>query len=232
MAKFRCREPGLFCTTIHDYCTSLGLETVFGEPTSLSPFTAPGASRTLVISPSRHSCSIPLTLNASKILVAAGPWSAALCAKLSLPPIALTNLPGHSIILRPATSKPLPAEAIFAGISGGAVGVHASTSGAARSLTLKELGDGYTRSPEAFTRPNGLVYVAGENSIPSTGADVGLPHRLPLTADGVAALLDPNLVKRLANAAAAISPALSVANGAELERSRVSWLRRRSEARR
>ncbi|KAK4702732.1 hypothetical protein P7C70_g3487, partial [Phenoliferia sp. Uapishka_3] len=218
-------EPALFCQALFAHCTTLGLETVYGEPTSLSPFNSKNPTRTLEITP-HSSEESPIVLTADSFLVAAGPWSAALCAKLSLPPIPLTNLPGHSIILRPRISQTshLPAEAIFAGISGAAVGVHASTSGAARSLTLEELGDGYTRSPEAFTRPNGLVYVAGENSIPRTeGVDVGLPNRLPLSADGVAALLDQGLIARLVNASAAISPALNVANGAVVEKAQFCY---------
>ncbi|KAL8286462.1 hypothetical protein RQP46_004479 [Phenoliferia psychrophenolica] len=216
-------EPGLFCRALHAHCSTLGLATLYGEPTSLTPSTPSSPSRTLQITPHAPYDS-PISLSATSFLVAAGPWSAALCRTLNLPPIPLTNLPGHSIILRPFTSIPLPATAIFAGISGGAVGVHASTSGAARSLTLAELGDGYTKSPEAFTRPDGTVYVAGENSIPSTAmVDAGLPNRLPKNADGVEALKDENLVKRLVNAAAAISPALNVGNGAVVERSRFCY---------
>lgn len=124
-----------------------------------------------------------------RLLVACGPWSAAVCETLGLPPIPLTNLPGHSLLIRPASQRPtsdpppatlgsgsvdLPPEAVFAGIDGAVGGVHASTSGLARGLTDEEKRDGFTRSPEFFVRrkkageERELVYVAGENSIPET----------------------------------------------------------------
>jgi hypothetical protein len=118
----------------------------------------------------------------------------------------------------------IPSEAVFAGIGGGELGVHAATSGLARALTAEEVSMGYTRSPELFPRSNGCVYVAGENSIPSTeleGADGILPNRLPDRADGVGKLLDQKLVGRLRRAAEAVSLALRVENGAIIEKEQV-----------
>lgn len=91
-----------------------------------------------------------VTLPCHTLVLATGPWTAALASKLGLfAPLGsrslalpIGNLPGHAILLRP--KQPIPATAVFATING------------ARSGEL-------TSSPEIFPRPNGLVYVAGEN---------------------------------------------------------------------
>ncbi|BGP13121.1 hypothetical protein JCM10213v2_001040 [Rhodosporidiobolus nylandii] len=176
--------------------------------------------------------SAPTLLALDKLVIAAGPWSAAVCSQLALPPIPLSNLPGHSLLIRPSLSGytppsaatttdgrvALPSEALFAGISGAVGGVHASTSGLARGLTEEEKAEGYTRSPELFVRTNGLIFVAGENAIPSDEAAgesrVGLPNKLPGTVDEVKDMLDKRLVDRLKRAAGAVSPLLKEENGA------------------
>ncbi|BGO88660.1 hypothetical protein NBRC10512_003488 [Rhodotorula toruloides] len=241
-------DPADFCKAIHDYLSSNfpdRFTTLFGEATALSSHTstlaraasavlpatlAPSAKRTLTFVPHDSSAS-SVELPFDRLLVAAGPWSAAVCEKLSLPPIPLTNLPGHSLLIRPAldlftpsassSTSDLPSEAVFAGISGAVGGVHASTSGLARGLTEEEKREGYTRSPELFVRANGLIYVAGENSIPERGGPQrkdGLPNKLPDTVDGVKGLLDERCVGRLKRAAGAVSPLLKEENGAVIEK--------------
>lgn len=79
-------------------------------------------------------------------------------------------------------------------------------------------------STDAFSgRTNGLVYIAGENSTPTSPAnhENTLPNRLPPNVDDVKAMLDPALIIRLKKAAAAVSPALRVENGAVIEREQV-----------
>jgi len=85
-----------------------------------------------------------------KLVIAAGPWSAQVCETLSLPKIPISNLPGHSLLIRPslysyvpahATSsetKEIPAGAVFAGIDGGVGGVHGDSFGLARGLSEEE----------------------------------------------------------------------------------------------
>ncbi|BGP29169.1 hypothetical protein JCM10296v2_000907 [Rhodotorula toruloides] len=241
-------DPADFCKTVHNYLTSAfpdRFTTLFGEATALSSPTstlaraasavlpsmiAPSAKRTLTFVP-LDSNATPTEIPFDRLLVAAGPWSAAVCEKLSLPPIPLTNLPGHSLLIRPAlnlytpstssSTSDLPSEAVFAGISGAVGGVHASTSGLARGLTEEEKREGYTRSPELFVRANGLIYVAGENSIPERSGPQrknGLPNKLPDTVDGVRELLDERCVGRLKRAAGAVSPLLKEENGAVIEK--------------
>ena len=192
--------------------------TLFGEPMSLS--TRSPTSHTLTVQP--HHCATATTLDLTAVVVCAGPWTAALCARLGLPVPPISNLPGHSLLIRPSLSAvcratPLPVGAIFAGINGAEGGVHASTSGEARHLTPAERAEGHTKAPELFARANGLVYCAGENSITTCGADGALPHRLPANVDLVRPLLDPRLVARLESAAAQCSSALDVAQGAVVE---------------
>lgn len=192
---------------------------------------------------------MPTTLPFTKLLIAAGPWSGDLCAKLGLPPLPLVNLPGHSLLIRPSLAAvrmkegdSLPSGAVFAGIGDAVSGVHAATSGTGRALTAEEIAMGCTAAPELFPRSillfslipcfadllgcrtNGLVYVAGENSIPTAPSYLQerLPNRLPENVDQVKQLVDPALVQRLVAAAAAVSPALRVENGAVIEKEQVS----------
>lgn len=244
-------DPADFCKTVHEHLSSAfpdRFTTLFGKATALS---SPASTLTrtasavlpaaIALSAKRHltfvsheSNATPVELPFDHLLIAAGPWSAAVCEQLSLPSIPLTNLPGHSLLIRPAlslftpssnsSSSDLPSEAVFAGISGAVGGVHASTSGLARGLTDQEKREGYTRSPELFVRANGLIYVAGENSIPEKGGPQrreGLPNKLPDTVDGVKNLLDERCVGRLKRAAGAVSPLLKEENGALIEKQQV-----------
>lgn len=81
-----------------------------------------------------------------------------------------------------------------------------------------------------FARGNGVVYVAGENSIPSGFGDGaegegGLrKNKLPKTVDGVKGLLDEGLVRRLIVAAGLVSKRLDVGRGAMVEKTQVCCL--------
>lgn len=167
-------------------------------------------------------------IQCDKLIVSCGPWSAQVCETLNISStIPISNLPGTSILIRPAPGfEKLPSEAVFAGIAGHPMGVEAATSGIARPLSPEEVSDGFTRSPEFFPRSNGLVYVAGENSIPSApvnGLEERLPHRLPQKATDVIKLLDQKLVARLVASAGAVSDALKVENGAIIEREQLCY---------
>ncbi|SGY67366.1 BQ5605_C004g02769 [Microbotryum silenes-dioicae] len=94
------------------------------------------------------------------------------------------------------------AEAVFAGINGAEVGIQAATSGLARDLTPEEVAQGFTKAPELFTRTCGAIYIAGENSMPSTVAEqVEIkpstqdgPNKLPANFDDVEKLQDDKLI--------------------------------------
>lgn len=207
-------DPKEFCETLHRHLlTHPNFRTLFAEPLSLS--SPSSTSHILRVQP--HDSPSPTTLTVTSLVIAAGPWSAALCETLLLPRVPISNLPGHSILVRPALPSQLnalPIGAIFAGINGSEGGVHQS---AARALTKEEESQGFTAAPEFFPRANGLVYVAGENAIPSVGAQGRLPHKLPRTVDGVRDIIDPHLIGRLRRAAGLVSPTLDVGRGARVE---------------
>lgn len=148
-------DPGKFCQTLFDLCITKGLRFNLAEPLSLSPSTV--TQQTILVQPldSLDPISIPYT----DLVLAAGPWTSALSTKLGLPALALTNVPGHSIILQPAPAGDanaaeddvLPAEAVFAGIAGADAAVEASFKKAGR-LSNEERARGFTPSPEFFTR--------------------------------------------------------------------------------
>ncbi|GAA5991498.1 hypothetical protein JCM10908_005734 [Rhodotorula pacifica] len=249
-------DPALFCQHLFRHLEtaySTRFRIVFGRATRIEQPAALAAAASKVLPQSIglgkktlhihvHEGNHEDKISFDRLLVACGPWSAAVCETLDLPPIPLTNLPGHSLLIRPAPSSSsdrnpssspvdLPPEAVFAGIDGSVGGVHASTSGLARGLTKEEKREGFTRSPEFFVRrkkageDRELVYVAGENSIPETPTPRGgeqqqplLPNRLPSTVDGVKDLLDEACVGRLKRAAGAVSPLLKEENGAVIEK--------------
>ncbi|BGP37043.1 hypothetical protein JCM10449v2_000947 [Rhodotorula kratochvilovae] len=232
-------DPAEFCASLYAHLTSAHagrFRTVFGRATALSSVDVSSGKRTLAVAPHADPANpslrpAPLSLPLDRLLVAAGPWSAAVLSTLGLPSIPLTNLPGHSLLIRPSLagytpapgSTALPSEAVFAGISGAVGGVHASTSGLARGLTDEEKSEGYTRSPELFVRVNGLVYVAGENTIPETAAQRALPNKLPDSVDDVKGMLDARLVGRLKRAAGAVSALLKEENGAVIEKTQFCY---------
>ncbi|GAA6038057.1 hypothetical protein JCM8097_007521 [Rhodosporidiobolus ruineniae] len=223
-------DPAQFCSTVYTHLAAYPkrFQVVFGKPTTPPPSSSLAERNLLVhLTPdptsSTTSSASSILLPFTKLVIAAGPWSGAVCTEFGLSAIPLTNLPGHSLLIRPSLSgylggDELPSEAVFAGIAGAVGGVHASTSGLARGLTDEEKKEGYTRSPELFCRKNGLVFVAGDDRIPETTPAPGhLDNKLPPTVDGVKDLLDPNLIKRLKHAAGAASPLLKEENGAVIE---------------
>lgn len=195
-------DPDLFCHALLAYVKSKGATIIYGEPLAL------GDGLLSIKAQNGLRQDVPY----SRVLVSAGPWSSALCEKLALSPVPIESLPGHSLLIRPREQKKLPAESVFAGISSD-WGVHASilSSGA---LSEADQEEGFTRSPELFCRPSGLVYVAGENTPSQHGG-------LPPTVGQVKAQLDQKLVRRLARSAALVSADLDVGKGAVIEREQV-----------
>ncbi|GJJ08067.1 hypothetical protein Clacol_002274 [Clathrus columnatus] len=96
------------------------------------------------------------TLSATTLIIAAGPWSGRVANELLEIDIPMTYLPGHSIILQPPTPGQGPAHSVFVEIRQ-----------LARSLNNKEaVHENITQTPEIFFRPDGTIYVAGENTGP------------------------------------------------------------------
>lgn len=117
-----------------------------------------------------------------KLVLCCGPWigklSRQLFGKDTKDTIQIKELPGQSIILRPNKSTSIPSDAIFAS-------VNSSFS---------------SSSPEIFPRPDGSIYVAGDNVGPALPSSVDEVD--PETQEGRAA------AKRLFNSTAAILPSV------------------------
>ncbi|SCZ92647.1 BZ3500_MvSof-1268-A1-R1_Chr5-2g08065 [Microbotryum saponariae] len=215
-------DPRQFCAEMYKHLSkNPNFRTCFGNSTSFKRSTS-AAQGELQLTQDKKSFSIPV----SKLVICAGPWSSILCSTLQLPKLHLINLPGHSLLIRPSPGSPISAEAVFAGINGAEVGIQAATSGLARDLTPEEVAQGFTKAPELFTRTCGAIYIAGENSMPSTVAEqVGIepsaqdgPNKLPANVDDVEKLKDDKLVVRLKIGAALASARLDEAKGAIIEK--------------
>ena len=151
-------DPAQFCQALHAHLsTNTRFQTIFGCVESISHPASSAPTRTIRLTKlGEHT---PTTIPFTKLLVAAGPWSGDVCAKLGLPPLPLVNLPGHSLLIRPSlsavglpTGDELPSGAVFAGIGDAVSGVHAATSGTGRVLSEEEIKFGCTAAPELFPR--------------------------------------------------------------------------------
>ena len=134
----------MFCRFFHEKCKELGLITYIATPTSL-----PQDSQTLHLVSEEG----PRTVKYDKLVLTAGPWTAALASTLGLPVPRISNLPGHSILIRPRPDTFDPcseSQTVFAGLSGKGVGLEAAFT--EESTTGKEKVGGYTRSVEFATR--------------------------------------------------------------------------------
>lgn len=81
-------------------------------------------------------------VKADAVVVALGPWTNALASSLQLPHI--SGQLGHSLVLKPSSSEPLPADCLF---------------------VSWQSNSGKTSEPEIFARPDGTIWACGENSM-------------------------------------------------------------------
>lgn len=137
-------HPLLFTRTLWDKARARGVRYFKGRPTFWDQDT-----KTLKV----NTPDGPKTLPAETLVITAGPWSSRVTKQLLGVEIPIFDLPGHSILVRPSFSDPLPAQAVF----------------------TQTNQPGVTGTPELFVRPDGLVYIAGENDgapLPEGTADV------------------------------------------------------------
>lgn len=138
-----------------------------------------------------HSSSAPTGIPCTTLIATAGPWTSQVLSQLKIPTahspgFPISNLPGHSVILRP--SSHVDSTAVFS--------------------TLRRLPyprGNATGSPEIFPRPDGTVYVAGENDA----------EEMPLDPNEVDGLVSSSIADRLVRSCDHLSPALK---GAEVEK--------------
>jgi glycine/D-amino acid oxidase-like deaminating enzyme len=175
------RTPRKFTEGVFQLAYRRGLRYVHGRPVRLTraPDGAP-AALDVQLRDSDGADVGETTIACTGLVLAAGPWTGRVLAQLALPPLPVTNLPGHSIIVR---APGVPPTAVFASLYG------ANRAGAPRT----------TESPELFPRADGTVYVAGENNAAPLPDD-------PAAVDG---LVDDDIAERLVRATAHISLELS-----------------------
>jgi glycine/D-amino acid oxidase-like deaminating enzyme len=108
-----------------------------------------------------------ITLPCTDLVLAAGPWTGHVLRTLDLPTLPISNLPGHSIIIRAPSERTIPATAVFSRIHD--VNLHREG-----DLAIQKT----TESPEFCPREDGTVYVAGENDAAPLPEDPALVEDL------------------------------------------------------
>lgn len=105
-------EPHLFTSTLFKLAQDMGLQYMNGSAQKINRSYSSSRieSVTLQHTPDINQSTIPCTT----LLVACGSWSSRVASKLNLPPLPISYLPGHSLILQPKI--PLPPCAVFASI--------------------------------------------------------------------------------------------------------------------
>lgn len=182
------RHPKLFTEGIFSAALQKGLTFIRGRPTNLnySPSSSALESVEIAVRPSCGTAEQQETIPCTDLILTAGPWTAQVASTLNITPFPpIINLPGHSVLIRPARPAPLSATAVFASIYG------ANPQDTTDSTRM-------TGSPELFPRPDGLVFVGGEN------VARGMPQR----AGEVDALMDAGIADRLVRAAGVVAPEL------------------------
>jgi glycine/D-amino acid oxidase-like deaminating enzyme len=179
--------PRLFTEKLFNVSKQKGLVFVHGRPSRLqrSSSSAPEALE-ITLESTGETSYVPCT----DLIVAAGPWTGSVLSTLGLPPLPISNLAGHSVVIHaPADNQP-GATAVFASIYG-------ANRRARGGIVVQP--ERTTESPELFPRGDGTVYIAGENNA------VPMPDH-PKDVD---AGIDAEIAERLVRAASHISSSLA-----------------------
>jgi len=142
-------HPYQFTTSMMDLAKDRGVKLVIGKATSIKTSSSKGPTSsqvTAVTYTTAEGKGELHTIEATHVIVAAGPWTSGL-----LPKLPIHGSRAHSIVIRP--SAPVSAHVVFSEIS------------SSRSRRVA--------SPEIYPRPNGEVYVCGETdslSLPESTA--------------------------------------------------------------
>lgn len=131
-------HPYQFCHTLLEESKQMGVSVIQARATALETVGKEYSELHYTLSKSGEKGSV----RADKFVLAAGPWTGKLLKSLFNTELPIHELPGHSMIIE--TRRPLPALAGFG--------------------TAKDYKGFATQTPEFFTRPDGTIYVAGENS--------------------------------------------------------------------
>ncbi|GAA5887007.1 hypothetical protein JCM6882_009413 [Rhodosporidiobolus microsporus] len=152
-------HPEQFSRAMADLAVERGAKIVYGTVTELDKPTQANAPYRLTIQ-QRDGSADPSTLEADQVVIAAGPWTGRLLSSLGLSSgrgagraKAIRGSRAHSVVLKPAEGRELPATALFTSIK--TKGGHAE--------------------PEIYNRPDGTSYACGptDNSdLPLLASDV------------------------------------------------------------
>jgi glycine/D-amino acid oxidase-like deaminating enzyme len=199
--EVRSSLPTDFVEGLYQIAHRKGLRYVHGRPSS---FTSPYNSHpgTLVVDHLDASgTSVGETLlECTHLVITAGPWTSLVLSSLGLPALPIQPLPCHSIVIRRSPESFFPATAVFATIFGLNRGEQATRRDGDEAFQAT------TESPEIFPRPDGTIYVTGENNAAAFPDD---PNKVPT-------LVDEQLTDRLERATRVVSP--QVASGVVIKR--------------
>ncbi|GAA5978648.1 hypothetical protein JCM5350_002466 [Sporobolomyces pararoseus] len=168
-------HPELFTRGIWEEATKLGVETLFGTVDALEK----GPDGTLSLSvTSRDAEGSTLTLTADQIVVCAGPWTGKLLSNLGIKgggrAHRIDGSRAHSVVLKTAPGRELPAQALF--------------------TSIKEKKGG-SAEPEIYNRPDGTAYACGatdSSPLPSHASKVQVSPSAISTLLNHTALLSPS----------------------------------------
>ncbi|CAO1614148.1 unnamed protein product [Parajaminaea phylloscopi] len=170
--------PHDFCHRLWSECLKAGVQRVKGRAEKTTQ-RGDGTVERLFVRLADSSSNEAATVPVDQLVLAAGPWTGKLAKELfptttAKVPVPITELPGHSIIYK--APHTLPAEAVF--------------------ITMREADA--TTGPECFTRPDGTIYIAGEN----TGAP--LPPGIKAVDGGK----DESILDKVRRAVSVLAPSL------------------------
>ncbi|GAA5869895.1 hypothetical protein JCM16303_001833 [Sporobolomyces ruberrimus] len=167
-------HPEHFTKGIWDEAQKLGVETIFGTVDGLEK--RPDGTYSLSVT-SRDDESSTSTLSADQIVVCAGPWSGKLLTTLGIKgggrARRIDGSRAHSVVLKTAPGRELPAQALF--------------------TSIKEKKGG-SAEPEIYNRPDGTAYACGatdSSPLPSHASKVQVSSSAIATIINHTALLSP-----------------------------------------
>lgn len=171
------RHPRLFTEAIFASAVQRGLRYIRGYPAKLNSSSTTSSLESLEVLVEGTMQTLPCT----DIILTAGPWTAQVASTLGISPVPpITNMPGHSVLVRPPRGSTLSATAVFASIYG------ANPRYASGAINAR-----MTESPELFPRPDGVIFIGGENEA----------QEMPAHPGEVDALVDDDIAERLIRAA-------------------------------
>ncbi|GAA5833541.1 hypothetical protein JCM11251_003522 [Rhodosporidiobolus azoricus] len=154
-------HPEQFSRAMAQLAEERGVKIVYGTVNGLEKPSSPNEPYRLSIrARSSSDSSTPSTLEVDQVVIAAGPWTGRLLSSLGLSSgrgagraKAIRGSRAHSVVLRPAEGRELPATAVFTSIK--TKGGHAE--------------------PEIYNRPDGTSYACGptdDSDLPTHASDV------------------------------------------------------------